>query len=167
MVRDSFVWLPMYCPDHWIPVFKHQDPVARKNPSYRIDWHYHLLCDLWLSAWRCQWIPRKRAWWKPWILHFIMAYICAGNNRNSVSADCFTIGIHIFLIWSLLAGNNLCGAISLFLIKLLVDYIFVIHGIKKFQREKLIKFFPIWIFFYFFYHIVCGPLSITKKIKWK
>jgi cellulose synthase/poly-beta-1,6-N-acetylglucosamine synthase-like glycosyltransferase len=72
----------------------------------------------------------------------------------------------IFVPFSVLTGKFLFISFSLFLSKLLGDWILLKSGGLKFCLAFTLPVFLFWEVFFLFYHLVIGPISWFGKIKW-
>ncbi|MBL7093923.1 glycosyltransferase [candidate division KSB1 bacterium] len=72
----------------------------------------------------------------------------------------------LFLLFSVFSGKFLLISFSLFLSKLIVDWILLKAGCLIFSMVFTFSTFLFWEVFFLFYHLVIGPVSWIGKIKW-
>lgn len=75
-------------------------------------------------------------------------------------------GIYLFLLGSIILNIFREEAITLFLIKITADFLFIGSGIQKFNKKNLFKYFPLWEIFYLCYHMIIAPSAMIGKIWW-
>ncbi|MDR2834961.1 MAG: glycosyltransferase [Bacteroidales bacterium] len=79
----------------------------------------------------------------------------------------YNIIILLTCILIILKNNFFIIFITLFIIKFIVDLIFMIPILYFHEKMNLLKYIPIMIFLYPFYVIITGILSLFLKPKWK
>lgn len=72
-----------------------------------------------------------------------------------------------FIILSMFYQEYLFLAAHLFVIKLSLDFLGLYLIVKKFDKQHLLYFFPLWEIFFLINQAVISPLGLVGKVKWK
>lgn len=72
-----------------------------------------------------------------------------------------------FLIFSLLFASNLALAITLFSMKLILDFYALYLVSARLGKQRLLFIFPVWELFFLIEQTFISPLGFVGKIKWK
>jgi len=72
----------------------------------------------------------------------------------------------LFLFYSVFSGKFLLLSLSLFLCKLMADWLLLKTGSFRFNFVFSFSTFLSWEVFFLFYHLVIGPVSWIGKIRW-
>ena len=75
--------------------------------------------------------------------------------------------LFFYMLMSLFLKIPVAFAVLIFSAKLIVDYLMLSKGSKKFHHQGNLKYFLLWEVFFLWYNVFIGPASWVGKIKWK
>ena len=75
--------------------------------------------------------------------------------------------VFAFVAYSLVSGSFLISAGIVFIIKFVIDFLFIKKTTMLFSKQHLLKFFLLWELFMVLSNALIGPLGFIRKTTWK
>ena len=75
--------------------------------------------------------------------------------------------IFFFLFYSIASGSFIASASFVFLVKCVIDFLFIKKTTTTFSKQHLLKYFLFWEFFTVLSNALIGPLGFLRKVTWK